>query len=409
MRLASIIGAFIVGFWLPIHVIGLTPKMRYEVFFNLIVAVVSALNIYVHFKNPHHDPRERRSWMSLGLWADIVCLIPVPSLVYMITGQFYPWLPFINLLCVRHVSQIKSFLDEFDSLQPIVYRLVPLVISMPLLVHIIACIWIALGSGTIGPDPDMTLTYVRAVYWTFTTLTTVGYGDISAKTIPQMLMASGVQVIGVGVFGFILSNVASILSRSDAAREHHMDNLDKIDTFIKIHQIPNELESKIRAYYYYLWKNKKGYQDNSLLESLPGKLQSEMLMWINKAIVEKVPFLKGAQPEMIEDLMDRLEPRIYVPGERVFRVDDPGDALYLVHKGKVDILTRENKTIATLPEGAFFGEMALVNHKPRSATARAGSFCELYLLRKESFDQVLQTYPDFRNHIEKVVRERNAA
>jgi voltage-gated potassium channel len=279
---------------------------------------------------------------------------------------------------------------------------------MPLLVHLVACTWIYLGSGTAGPDPDQSLEYIKAIYWSFTTLTTVGYGDISAKTPAQMLFACCVQVLGVGVFGFVLSNVASLLSRMDAAREHHMDSLDKIETFMRSHEIGADLRVKIRDYYHYLWTNHRGYRDTTLLQDLPKKMQSELFLFINRSIIERVPMLRDASVELIEDLMNELKPRILVPGERIFRAGDPGDAMYFIQNGQVEILSTENKLIAELKDGDYFGEMALVSEKPRSASARAASFCDIYVLSKAAFSRAINTYPEFSAHLEKTVKERQS-
>ena len=292
-------------------------------------------------------------------------------------------------------------------MQPVVYRLLPLAIMMPILVHLTACGWIALGSGTAGPDSDKVFEYVKALYWSFSTLTTVGYGDISAKTAPQMLFASLTQVIGVGVFGFILSNVASLLSRLDAAREHHMDSRDKIETYMKSHQIPPNLRSKVRSFYHYLWTHHRGYSDHSLLEDLPYKMRSEMFLFINKSIIEKVAFLKGASSELLEDLMNEMKPVIFVPEERIFSAGADGHEMYFIHNGQVKIISRDGSVIATLSDGAFFGEMALVTDGKRSAHAKAVTYCDVYTLSKEAFQRVLNTHPDFRNHIEEVMRSRS--
>ncbi|MGZ5278338.1 MAG: cyclic nucleotide-binding domain-containing protein [Pseudobdellovibrionaceae bacterium] len=408
-RLISITGAFLVGFWLPIRMIGFVPPLYLEVAFDLLVSAVSLINIYLYFYDTEKDPKELGSWAAVSLHLDLICVLPFSLAALVVFDETWAWAMVINLLSVRHIRNIRKFLDGFPSLQPVTYRLVPLVITLPLLVHLVSCGWIALGSGTAGNDADQVLTYVKAVYWSFTTLTTVGYGDISAKSIPQMLFTCGIQVLGVGVFGFILSNVASILARTDAAREHHMDNLDKIETFMKLHHTPQNLRSKIRTYYHYMWINKKGYQDDSLLDGLPGKIQSELFMHINRSIAEKVPFLRDAGAELLEELMSELKPRIYIPDEKIFKIDEPGDALYFIQSGSVDILSREGKKLATLKDGAFFGEIALISDKPRSATARAHSFCDVYMLERSAFDRVTASYPEFRHHVEEIMNQRQVA
>lgn len=370
--------------------------------------MVGGINVYLYFRHQDKNIRSIRSWLNMGLVFDLICLMPLSLSAFVFWGNTVSSLSLLNLLAARHVRHVKDILDSFAHLQPITYRLVPIFVMMPLLLHMISCGWIALGSGTAGTDADKVVEYVKAMYWAFTTLTTVGYGDISAKTIPQMLFTCGVQVTGVGVFGFVLSNVASILARKDAAREHHMDNLDKVENFMRSHHIPVDTRSKVRSYYHYMWKNKKGYRDNSALEDLPKKIQSELFFHINKPVLERVPFLRGASQDLVEDLVNELELKICVPGERIFRHGDPGDAMYFIYKGEVEIVSKENTVIAKVFDGAFFGEMALLFDAKRNAMARATQFCDLYVLKKESFNHVSKKYPEFLEHINEVVQQRIA-
>jgi hypothetical protein len=408
LRLFSILNALLVGFWLPLRMIGFSIPAVAELSFDLMISAASAVNIYVHFKKHDVNPRDWKSWFSLSVFLDLICLLPFMFIEDEFLGATSTGLIFFNLLTARHSWKIKEFLDEFDNLKPIVYRLLPLALMMPLLVHLIACGWIALGSGSAGPDPDKYLEYVKAFYWAMSTLTTVGYGDITAKTPGQMFFATGTQLVGVGVFGFVLSNVAGFLSRLDAAREHHMDNLDQAETFMHSYKIPDATKSKVRAYYHYVWKEHRGYMDKSVMADLPAKLQSELNFAINQSIITKVSFLNDASTEMLEDIMLALDHRLCVPGERIFRAGDHGDRLYMIHAGQIDILTADNKHIASLGEGAVFGEMALISEAPRSASARAASYCDLYTLPKEDFARIIDSYPAFKAHLEEVMQSRRA-
>ena len=408
LRIFSIASALVVGFWLPLRMIGFAIDPSLELSLDFLISAAAGVNIYLYFKDHNKNPKAFRDWLSASLALDFVCLLPL----LLIEDWFMPHqgfgLVFLNLLAARHIWNIKIFLDEFDNLKPIVYRLVPLGLMMPLLVHLIACAWIALGSGTVGPDADKLAEYVKAFYWAMTTLTTVGYGDISAKTPPQMIFAAFTQLVGVGVFGFVLSNVASLLSRLDAAREHHMDNLDQIETFMNSYRIPVNVRSKVRSYYHYIWKEHKGRMDRSVLDQLPAKLQSELNFAINQTVIERVQFLSSASPELLEDIMLALDHRVFVPGERIFRAGDPGDCLYMIHAGEVDILSAEGHRIAGLTEGAVFGEMALISDSPRTATAKSVSYCDLYALPKAEFNRIIDAYPDFKAHLHQVMQERKA-
>lgn len=104
--------------------------------------------------------------------------------------------------------------------------------------------------------------------------------------------------------------------------------------------------------------------------------------------------------------MDELETRVCVPGEKVFRAGDDGGVMYFIYKGEVEILGPDKSLIATLGEGAFFGERALVEGRKRTGTSRATQFCELYVLKKEAFDRVCRNYPEFLAHVHGVMAER---
>lgn len=409
-RLISILGSYLAGVWIPLRFIGFAPAVSWDVGVGIVLSFVGVLNIYLRFISKNQSMNQLKNWLKISVIIDVFSAVPFLTGISL-WGESRQLLPLIlfNFLTVRHIKNIRSFMDGYPSIHPVVFRMIPLIVSMPLLVHVVSCIWIFLGSGTAGIDEDATLTYVKAIYWSFTTLTTVGYGDISAKTISQMLFACSVEFVGVGVFGFILSNVAAILARSDAARNHHMENLDRVETFMEMHHIPLKMREKIRTYYHYVWMNKKGYQDDSLIEGLPEKLQSEMLLFINKPIIEKVPFLKGAGQDLLAQLMGQLRARIYVPEEDVFLYGERGDALYFIQTGQVDILTKEGQCLATLGDGAFFGEMALISDNPRMATARCKNYCDIYILDKKSFNQVLDSHPLFQKVIQETIEKRKAA
>ena len=409
MRLFSIVGAFLAGVWLPLRLIGFAPSEIAERGFDFALALVSVLNIAIVFIDQRKSWKVLSSWISVPVVLDLLCAISLTLHASVFAHETPLWLAILSFSVIRHVSQIRPFLDSFASLKPIAYRLIPLCIALPLVVHVAASGWMWLGSGTADLDSDRVAAYIKAVYWAFSTLTTVGYGDIVARSSAQMLYACVIQLAGVGFFGFIVSNVASLLARSDAAREHHMDNLDRIETFMKLHKIPSELRVHTREYFHYMWANKKGYSDSSLIEGLPAKIQSELLLHINKPIIERVSFLRDASSDLIEDLMMELKPRVFVPNERIFKAGDAGDALYFIQSGSVEVISREGELITTLGEGAFFGEMALITNDTRSATTKASSFCDVFELHRSSFDRVTAAYPEFRHHIEDVMKRRSAA
>lgn len=84
----------------------------------------------------------------------------------------------------------------------------------------------------------------------------------------------------------------------------------------------------------------------------------------------------------------------YEPGETIFRENSPGDIMYVVKEGEIDIVLEE-KVIETAGPGDFFGEMALIDNDRRSATVRAKTRCLLIPIDRDRFKQLVQQDPEF--------------
>lgn len=398
----------LVGVWVPLRVLYFGDHHPLDLMVELFTLglVLAHYNFKMRSKDLSDDERKTS---KAALVTDILVAFPFVVLLAPFAGLWTSHLLLIKILLLKRLTYVPDLLDAFATLHPIVYRLVPVFVLLPMLVHLTACLWIGMGSGTAGPNPDSVTEYIKAIYWTITTLTTVGYGDISAKTNGQMLLTCGVEITGVGVFGYILSNVAAILTRLDAARDHHLTELDRVETYMNYNHLSPELRSRVRAYYRYLWDSHRGYDDNEVLTTLPAKLHADIALELNQKIITQVPLLTGAQEDVIQDIVMELRPIVSVPGEKIFHIDEPGESMYFIHSGEVDIIARNGTSLATLKPGSFFGEMALITNQGRNATAKAKTYCDLFVLSREAFERVAHRYPTFEQVVHQTAQSRKAA
>lgn len=93
------------------------------------------------------------------------------------------------------------------------------------------------------------------------------------------------------------------------------------------------------------------------------------------------------------------------PGQVIFAAGEPGHALFIVRTGSVD-LRIDGETVETVEQGGIFGELALVDPAPRSATAVAGPECTLVMVEEESFNDLLRKVPGLGLEIMKVMARR---
>jgi CRP/FNR family transcriptional regulator, cyclic AMP receptor protein len=115
----------------------------------------------------------------------------------------------------------------------------------------------------------------------------------------------------------------------------------------------------------------------------------------------RCPLFKHADPHILQSLANGLRRRRFRRNEVIFHQGDPGDSLHVVAAGAVKIVLPsaegEEAIIATLRPGDFFGELALLDGAPRSATATALEASETLVLPREVFKGLLDTLPGLRD------------
>jgi voltage-gated potassium channel len=316
---------------------------------------------------------------------------------------------FVGLLRVLRIARIFVLQREWrlrTSLNPALLRLAFFAFFVGLLSHWIACGWIALDGFDSGP-PDLA-PYQSSLYWTITTLTTVGYGDITPVGASQTAYSMVVMGLGAAMYGYIIGNVASLLANLDVSRARHLSRIEMINNFMRDHRVPRELQARVRDYYNYLWESRIG-QQSEMLDDLPRPLHIEIALHLNRNILRKVPLFEDASESFLRELVLHLDPMVFVPGQAIMRRGEPGHQLYFINKGRVDVFGSDDETvIATLSDGDFVGEMALLSSQPRANTVRAIDYCNVYALDRVGFDQVLAGFPDVAAAVQQVADRRRA-
>lgn len=113
--------------------------------------------------------------------------------------------------------------------------------------------------------------------------------------------------------------------------------------------------------------------------------------------LKRIPLFSSVHGEGLKRLSDVIREKKVSQGETIFSENDLGEDMYLVHSGRVGLyheVSGTERLIASVGEGGYFGEMALIDEEPRSATARAELDATLLVLNKGDFRMAVQDYPD---------------
>lgn len=354
----------------------------------------------------------RRHYLKTWFAADFISVFPFELISGPIQVQYgghsvdlTPLLRLIRLVRLLHLRDLVNRWRHADFFNPSMMRLGILVLWMLMMAHWAACGWIVLGN--IKPEYSAPENYLRAFYWVITTFATIGYGDITPTNIPQIAYTILVEIIGVGMFGYMIGNIASLLANLDIARSKYQEKINRLNLYMEYRDIPMALRQKLRRYYKYMWESRRGYDENLILRDLPSALQKELAMYIHGDVIEKVPIFKGASDAFIKEIVMKLTPAMFTPGDYVFREGEIGHNMYFISRGSVEILSEKTgQVFASISEGGYFGEIALLMDSPRNASVKAIDYCDLYTLDKDSFQMVLQRFPAFAAQVRKIANER---
>ncbi len=130
------------------------------------------------------------------------------------------------------------------------------------------------------------------------------------------------------------------------------------------------------------------------------------------AIVERLGAVDIFAPLSTEEtamLAQAATSHVFAPGETVIRAGDPGSSMFVVHNGRVSVQVNENgrpRTVATLSDGAFFGEMALFTGEPRTANIVALEETEVLEIGHDAMKRVFDTNPDLVESLSHIIAER---
>jgi CRP-like cAMP-binding protein len=128
-------------------------------------------------------------------------------------------------------------------------------------------------------------------------------------------------------------------------------------------------------------------------------------------LLRRVPLFSGIEPSRLKLLAYTSDVVTYQAGQVMFRKGDIGDAAYVIIKGEADVSISSDAghiPIATLHDGDFVGEIAILCDTPRTATVSAKSEVKALRIRKEPFFELLRQFPEMALEMTRLLAERLA-
>jgi len=128
-------------------------------------------------------------------------------------------------------------------------------------------------------------------------------------------------------------------------------------------------------------------------------------------LLRRVPLFSGIEPSRLKLLAYTSDVVTYQAGQIMFRKGDLGDAAYVIIQGEADVSINSDKgeiKVASLKDGDFVGEIAILCDTPRTATVSAKSDVKALRIRKEPFFELLRQFPEMAVEMTRVLADRLA-
>ncbi|EAR82922.2 cation channel family protein (macronuclear) [Tetrahymena thermophila SB210] len=245
--------------------------------------------------------------------------------------------------------------------------------------------------------------YIFSLYFSVTTMTTVGFGDITPKNGHEAVIVIISMIIACGVFAYTFNLIGSIVSEMNRRQEEFKIRMKKVYTYLSNRNVDQDLKYQVLKFLEFKYNNENTLSQEEEEGILDG-LSDNLIYQINyqskfKILNNGFELFKSFSKEIKDELCMKLKIIRGNKEEIIFEQDTIQDdpQMYFIHQGSIEIFfknkqTKNNKEsiLNVLKEGQFFGELSFFTDKPRSAGARVKSSCILFSLSKSDFLSVLQ-------------------
>jgi len=271
------------------------------------------------------------------------------------------------------MGRLMQTFEEVAELSPIVVRCVKLGSRLVVLAHLLGCFWYytsvqqdpdassacdwgLLNCNTLGAEAqtwwqsvdigedEKWEQYMASLYWSFTTMTTVGYGDISPKSDLERVYAIISMIFGATIFGYIIGSIAALAGQEKSmmlkfSRGAEIGECAKtkrrilmVRDYCDEQNISKRCQEMVRQHYQFYYQRKPPYNESSILSDLPVPLRKEVILNVHRDAISRLGLFVGADQRglpggslpdwFVSWVVTILEPQVISAGEDVLSTED---------------------------------------------------------------------------------------
>ncbi|KAM3139802.1 hypothetical protein pb186bvf_008044 [Paramecium bursaria] len=309
----------------------------------------------------------------------------------------------INLVFAKIEYKLSDLKQNF-------LQLIKLYFTLITAAHIIGCFWYILGTTETenwilayftDVELDKMTLYITSLYWSITTMLTVGYGDVLPVNQNEKIYAILTMLIGCCLFGYVMNSIGVIFDRINNNEKQLRLEMQRLNNFLDSKNIDEKLKSKFRKYLEHTHLKQQSHK-------LMGKrniqnISAELMLEFNHQIITKLShknFLLGKfEYPVILQLSKVLQEQNFLPDELVYEKSSTSFHLYMILQGQVieQFQRQSNQIVEHYKSNQCFGEVDFISGQRIQCGFISETFTNTFTLERETLYQIVRdtNYFDF--------------
>lgn len=336
--------------------------------------------------------------------------------------HIYHWLRFSCMLRLhnfsKHVSEIEQYIAHHRiRISPTMLQISNLVVFLLIVCHWGASMfygiaksgdeqqynWLKSEDSPIfyesGKIQSAQISYFLSAYWSLSTMSSVGFGDIKPRTFGETCVGLIVMVLGILTYASATAVIAAFAAHANPPSEAFRERTQPVEKYIKTLKLSSKLKTCSQNYFQELWKSFKGVSPHTAIQCLSGSLQDRVLESILVPRLQPLDIFADAPLQFIKTCAQNMEHELYVSGEKIVIERTENRKLFFLFGGKAKGISGA-RSGCLYAAGDTWSKQSLISPAwTEPGTIVAVTHCHVFTLHRERFSDVVSSKKAFKHFL----------